>query len=196
MQVNAQLSTHLSRSSAQLTSPFKSILHTIGLDCHATLRGAPKFKAREREKYNRLHSPLALHAPPHTLGCIVGARSSRLPQEGHARQPHALRRPPHADSAQPAIITKSHTRIPASITKSRARISKRLRGGLVLKAHRLLHHPTLGSRVIKNNKISNFVTHCRLRSVNHMRSNASETGTTCNVLRTFCLKVKPSSGLD
>jgi len=33
---------------------------------------------------------------------------------------------------------------------------KRFRGGLVLKAHRLLYHSTLGSRVIKKKKVQGF----------------------------------------
>jgi len=32
--------------------------------------------------------------------------------------------------------------------------TSRLRGGLIFKAHRLLHHPTLGLRVIKKRRIS------------------------------------------
>jgi hypothetical protein len=65
MQVNAQLSTHLSRLSAQSTDPFKSTLHTRGLGRHATLRGAPKkvrrlswkgslIKREERERLSGL----------------------------------------------------------------------------------------------------------------------------------------------
>ena len=34
----------------------------------------------------------------------------------------------------------------------------RFRGGLVFKAHRLVYHPTLGSRVIKKKKISNVIS--------------------------------------
>ena len=55
---------------------------------------------------------------------------------------------------------------------------KRLRGGLVFKAHRLLYHSTLVLRVIKKKK------------------KKSEEGTTSKILRPFNRKPRTESGLD
>ena len=54
---------------------------------------------------------------------------------------------------QPDPVTLSHINDRAIEDQLLRRNVKRFRGGLVFKAHRLLYHPTLGSRVIKKKTV-------------------------------------------
>ena len=64
------LLSHDPLDSSILATPCRDELMALGFGLGEGERERRERERRERDK--RLHSPLALLAPPHTLGCIVG----------------------------------------------------------------------------------------------------------------------------
>ena len=127
-------------------------------------RGERRRRGRERERDKRLHLRLALHAPPHTLGCKVGRDQvafRRLQKTESTEQKAEAPSTPVRSSCEGRgkghvqvtsrsrpghVPVTSRSRPGHGQVTSRPRPSneKQFRGGLLFKARRLLHHSTLG----------------------------------------------------